>query len=74
MSVLRSGGCRDDHACVSLPGIVHPGQVCNGCGLDPITGMMWKCVRCHEYSICTECYMTGKHILDHEFDRFVTPE
>ena len=46
--------------------------MCNGCGMDPITGMLWKCVRCHEYCICTECYMTGKHILEHEFDRFVT--
>jgi ankyrin repeat protein len=25
-----------------------------------------------EFSICTECYMTGKHVLNHEFDRFVT--
>ena len=59
---------------VSLPpGVEHPGQVCNACGLDPVTGMRWKCVRCHEYSLCTECYMTGKHILEHEFDCFIAP-
>ena len=61
-------------ACVRVcgAGVVHEGQVCNCCCMDPITGMMWKCVRCHDFIICTECYMTGRHILDHEFDRFVT--
>jgi E3 ubiquitin-protein ligase mind-bomb len=54
-------------------GVVHIGEVCCACGLDPITGIMWKCVRCLEFSICTECYMTGKHVLNHEFDRFVSP-
>ena len=60
------------HCCVLCPGVVHIGEECCACGLDPITGIMWKCVRCMEFSICTECYMTGKHVLNHEFDRFVT--
>ena len=53
-------------------GVVHSDEACGACGLDPITGIMWKCARCLEYSICTDCYMSGKHILYHEFDRFVT--
>ena len=31
--------------------------------------MVWKCVSCHDYQLCTPCYFAGKHSVDHAFER-----
>lgn len=41
-----------------------------------VVGMRWKCQTCDdtEDSLCTECYMSGKHIEDdHKFSVIVEP-
>ena len=42
------------------------------CNEREILGTLWKCVRCTDYYLCTQCYMIGKHTLDHEFERIDT--
>jgi hypothetical protein len=38
-----------------------------------ILGMRWQCVICDDYNLCTDCYMSDEHDLDHPFIRFDTP-
>lgn len=54
---------------ITPAGVKHPNVVCDNCGQSGITGTRWKCARCNDYDLCTECYMSGKHSLEHEFDR-----
>ena len=30
--------------------------------------MLWSCNKCHDYGLCTACYMAGKHCLEHKFN------
>ena len=50
-------------------GLVHPQLRCHGCLLEGIAGILWKCVRCFEYFLCTPCYAAGKHSVEHPFLR-----
>ena len=50
-------------------GLVHPQLRCHGCLLEGIAGILWKCVRCFEYFLCTPCYAAGKHSVEHSFLR-----
>ena len=36
--------------------------------------MRWKCIKCFDFDLCTSCYMSGKHDLQHEFIRQDSPE
>ena len=49
-------------------GVKHQSVRCGSCGGD-ICGFLWRCVQCSEYSLCTQCYMTGKHSTLHSFMR-----
>ena len=53
-------------------GIHHPGTECDGCSATPIFGLRWKCCRCHDYDLCTQCYMSSQHSLEHPFLCFQT--
>ena len=47
--------------------------ICDGCGFidghytEGVGGMLWRCTKCHNYGLCTACYMSGKHCLEHKF-------
>ena len=39
-----------------------------------MTGIRWKCTQCHNFDLCTPCYMAGKHSCDHRFLRYAIAE
>ena len=51
-------------------GVKHVNDSCNGCGAFQIAGLKWRCISCKYYNLCTACYMTNYHNLDHKFRRF----
>ncbi|CAL4158048.1 unnamed protein product [Meganyctiphanes norvegica] len=53
-------------------GVKHPNHICDGCKKQGIAGMRWKCFRCMDYDLCTNCYMADKHDLSHPFVRYDT--
>ncbi|XP_058809359.1 sequestosome-1 [Phymastichus coffea] len=50
----------------------HVGIVCDGCDKD-IFGFGYKCLRCVDYDLCTECEAKGSHP-EHCMIRFPTPQ
>ncbi|TMW56382.1 hypothetical protein Poli38472_006392 [Pythium oligandrum] len=40
---------------------VNEDSFCDGCGMDPITGNMYTCSSCDNYSLCESCYQAGIH-------------
>lgn len=48
-------------------------MICDGCKDHGIFGMLWKCVRCFDFDLCTVCYMNDTHDLSHPFRRYDTP-
>ncbi|XP_071944966.1 E3 ubiquitin-protein ligase MIB1-like [Antedon mediterranea] len=54
-------------------GITHSTVQCDGCQCDPLRGMRWKCNDCHNYDLCSACYMSDKHDKSHTFMRFDAP-
>ena len=50
-------------------GTKHLHVMCDGCRKDPIAGMRWHCLTCPNFDLCTTCYMTDKHDLEHRFER-----
>ena len=44
---------------------IHKGISCDGCNLKPILGVRYKCQVCHDFDLCTACYMEPKH-LEHQ--------
>ena len=53
-------------------GLQFPGGRCSGCAVKGVDGMLWKCIRCYDYYLCSTCYMAGKHSLEHRFDCTLT--
>ncbi|XP_041377288.1 E3 ubiquitin-protein ligase MIB2-like, partial [Gigantopelta aegis] len=53
-------------------GAVHSRVVCDVCKVDPVEGIRWKCATCHNFDLCSLCYMSGKHDLSHPFLRHET--
>lgn len=53
-------------------GVRHPNISCNSCGKHGIAGIRWKCTSCPNYDLCSNCYMSDKHDLNHSFTRFDT--
>ena len=58
--------------CMFLGNHFGPYSICHGCMEDDIKGFGWKCTRCVHYTLCSSCYFSGKHLLDHRFARFDT--
>lgn len=54
-------------------GVKHPNIICDSCCKQGISGTRWKCGRCYDFDLCTQCYMADKHDLSHPFLRFDTP-
>lgn len=54
-------------------GIKHDGGMCDGCRMQPIYGMRWKCADCTNYDLCSVCYHGDKHQLRHRFYRINGP-
>ncbi|XP_042895609.1 E3 ubiquitin-protein ligase MIB2 [Parasteatoda tepidariorum] len=53
-------------------GVKHPNIICDSCRKQGIAGMRWKCTRCFDFDLCTQCYMSDKHDLTHPFLRLET--
>ncbi|KAM7312463.1 E3 ubiquitin-protein ligase MIB2 isoform X1 [Ixodes scapularis] len=53
-------------------GVKHPNIICDACRKQGISGTRWKCARCYDFDLCTQCYMADKHDLTHPFVRFDT--
>lgn len=53
-------------------GIKHQNIICDSCKTQGIQGMRWKCTKCHDFDLCTVCYMEDKHDPAHSFQRFDT--
>ena len=52
-------------------GVKHQSVTCDDCHQRAaVSGIRWKCAQCHDYDLCTGCYMEGKHNCDHNFLRY----
>ena len=47
--------------------------MCDGCRMQPIYGMRWKCADCPNFDLCSVCYHGDKHHLRHRFYRLNGP-
>jgi Zinc finger, ZZ type len=45
---------------------------CDGCGMQGIQGIRFKCRVCPDFDLCSRCYDAGKHS-SHSFNRFDSP-
>ncbi|KAJ8028688.1 E3 ubiquitin-protein ligase HERC2 [Holothuria leucospilota] len=50
----------------------HPGVMCDGCGMDPLTGPRYKCRTCADFNFCEECFRS-KRSHRHLFLRIAEP-
>ena len=41
--------------------VIHNGIKCNGCGMDPIIGIRYKCIECDNFNFCEKCEEIGGH-------------
>lgn len=48
----------------------HDGIKCNGCNVEPIKGVRFKCKTCENYDYCENCFYTKKNHR-HAFNRIV---
>ena len=53
-------------------GVQHSISSCSQCGAAPIFGIRWTCSVCHNYHLCSKCYMNNAHNNNHTFVRHVT--
>ncbi|XP_055958579.1 E3 ubiquitin-protein ligase MIB2-like [Patella vulgata] len=53
-------------------GVIQNGVACDSCKKNPIVGIRWKCRQCHDFDLCTPCYMKQRHSSDHTFLRYMT--
>lgn len=47
----------------------HLHVLCDGCNQEPIIGHRWHCLVCSNFDLCTRCYMTDIHDVEHRFER-----
>ncbi|XP_012946086.1 E3 ubiquitin-protein ligase MIB2 [Aplysia californica] len=53
-------------------GVRHQNIICDSCKTQGVQGMRWKCTKCHDFDLCTLCYMQDEHDPNHSFMRFDT--
>jgi Zinc finger, ZZ type len=53
---------------------VHDGITCNGCKINPIRGIRWKCMECDDYDLCNACRSSGTHPPSHKMLKLESPE
>ncbi|KUI56354.1 Ankyrin-3 [Cytospora mali] len=53
-------------------GYEHSHISCDGCFINPIVGLRWKCKNCPDFDFCFKCYWTAEqtHPSGHEFTTF----
>jgi len=44
---------------------VHYNIICDGCNMNPIQGVRYKCTVCPDYDLCSACEAKGQHPTDH---------
>ncbi|XP_070207241.1 E3 ubiquitin-protein ligase MIB2-like isoform X2 [Littorina saxatilis] len=54
-------------------GLRHTNIICDSCQKQGVQGMRWKCTRCHDFDLCSLCFMGDKHDINHAFYRFDSP-
>lgn len=52
---------------------VHRGCQCNGCGINPIRGIRYRCANCTDFDLCETCESQGLHIKTHIFSKIRVP-
>ncbi|XP_035711057.1 mitogen-activated protein kinase kinase kinase 5-like isoform X1 [Folsomia candida] len=57
------------------PTVIHSGVRCNGCGVQNIQGVRFKCTICDDYDLCEKCEKRcGLHPEDHILLKIKTPK
>lgn len=55
--------------------VVHQ-TMCDGCRRENFTGLRYKCEKCHNYSMCQECFWLGRfsppHSIDHQVKEYTS--
>ncbi|XP_063969456.1 E3 ubiquitin-protein ligase MIB2-like [Lytechinus pictus] len=54
--------------------VCHPKIWCDGCNVDEIRGIRWRCTECYAIDLCTTCYMNDEHDLSHVFMRVLSSD
>ena len=57
-----------------MPEEVHHKISCDGCSMDPLIGLRWKCKQCADYDLCNACYTSfcdnrDLHDASHAFEK-----
>jgi Ca2+-binding EF-hand superfamily protein len=52
---------------------VHRGCQCNGCGINPIRGIRYRCANCTDFDLCETCESQGLHTRTHIFSKIRVP-
>ena len=45
----------------STTNLVHTNVICDGCGINPIRQIRYKCVTCKDFDLCNNCFAKGIH-------------
>ncbi|XP_055709949.1 E3 ubiquitin-protein ligase MIB2 isoform X2 [Phlebotomus papatasi] len=53
-------------------GVKHPNIICDGCSKVGIAGIRFRCAQCSNFDLCSACYGSDIHDLDHTFIRYQT--
>jgi len=63
---------KDGHA---DPTIIFEEVSCENCGKKPVTGRLFKCANCEDYTLCEKCYSDGtfEHFSFHVFLQLLRP-
>ena len=51
----------------------HYGFKCDGCGIDPLIGLRFRCLVCPDYDLCNICKLNSTHY-QHSMNRIVGRE
>ena len=62
-----SGFCDDRD---SNGDVIHRGVECDSCGMRPIKGARFKCLKCKNFDLCGQCESFGKHDPNHPMIKF----
>ncbi|KAI0465893.1 ankyrin repeat-containing domain protein [Xylaria cf. heliscus] len=61
-------------ACSWKEGHIHLVRSCDGCFLDPIIGVAWRCEDCSNFDFCFKCYWSAKSTHDPSHTFIAIPE